>query len=112
MFYDNDPCDNHDGAFDTQRKDAWQWSDTDDNALDSMTEDMVITMRAGQLRAMLAWRQLTNDPKTWPAEGQLVATLNHHGRLDAHPWFNEVDGRAVGALYLTHWYPLPPTEPR
>lgn len=33
---------------------AWVWSDVDDNDLDSMGDDMCITMTAGQLRSLLA----------------------------------------------------------
>lgn len=52
----------------------WLWSDTDDNWLDGLANDALITMRAGQLRGLIAqsvcdalrWRPLTDDPATWP----------------------------------------------
>lgn len=62
--------------------------------------------RAGLAHAR-QWRPLTDDPGTWPEEGQRVATLTRSGLLAAHSWFVEVDGRAVDAGYTTHWLPLP-----
>ena len=62
--------------------------------------------RAGLAHAR-QWRPLTDDPKTWPEEGQRVATLTRSGLLAAHSWFVEVGGRAVDAGYTTHWLPLP-----
>jgi len=35
---------------------TWIWSDTDDNHLDSLVEDAVVTMTAGQLRSLLKLR--------------------------------------------------------
>lgn len=35
-----------------EKIDAWVWSDVDDNRLESMSDDMVVVIRGGQLRAL------------------------------------------------------------
>lgn len=59
--------------------------------------------RAG-LKHARQWRPLTEDPATWPEEGQTVAMSNAYGDIDARKFDLRVD--RYGASRWTHWLPL------
>lgn len=60
--------------------------------------------RAGLAHAR-TWRPLTDDPKSWPEEGQTVALIcRRNGRTQGGSLV-DFDKRAVG--YYTHYLPLP-----
>lgn len=90
---------------------AWSYYAHHQDPLEVSEQSAFCDGFAAGLKHARRWRPLTSDPESWPEEGQLVATLTPSGLLAAHKWCCEVDVRAVEAMYLSAWLPLPlPSE--